>query len=485
MQRKFLSGLVIMLVLNLLIKPVAIFGIDAEIQNRVGNENYGIYFSLLSFSFLFNILMDFGINNFTTKSVAQQPKVATSYLGKILVFRFVLFVFYAVISFTIALSLGWRGNELYLLSFLVFNQFLVTMIAYARSHFAGLLQFKTEALLSILDRFLLIVICGTLLYTPLSGDGTFQIEWFIWIQTVCYGLTCVVAFALLLKKVGRPKLSYRPIFSYAIIRKSVPYALLILLMMIYTRVDSVMIERLHPSGKEEAGYYAQGFRLFDALFGFAMIFSTLLFPIFSKMLKAKEDIKPLLASATKLLIGGTFALAIIACFNSEMILGWIYDHNVLESEKPFQLLMIAFVGMCANLIFGTLLTADGSLKFLNIVSAIGILLNIGINSYLIPEYGANGAAFATLITQSSVSLAQIVYCVYRYSLVPSIVQIFLFVGYVGFVFAISYFIEVETVWLFLAICAVAFIGLIGFKLIDLKQLKIVFTQVPQEEISEG
>lgn len=479
MQRKFLSGLALMLFLNLLIKPVAIFGIDAEIQNRVGAENYGIYFSLLSFSFLFNILMDFGINNFTTKRVAEQPKVATSYLGRMLIFRFVLFIFYAVVSFTIALILGWKGYELYLLSFLVFNQFLVTLIAYARSHFAGLLQFKTEALLSILDRFLLILICGAMLYTPLSGD-VFQIEWFIWIQTGCYGTTVVVAFVLLLKQIDRPKLSFRPIFSYAIIRKSLPYALLILLMMIYTRVDSVMIERMHVDGKLQAGYYAQGFRLFDALFGFAMIFSALLFPLFSKMLAANQKIKPLLASATKLLIGGTFALAIIAWFNSELILGWIYNNNVLESEKSFQLLMVGFVGMSANLIFGTLLTADGSLKFLNSVSALGIILNIGINASLIPEYGANGAAFATLITQSSVSLAQIVYCIYRYSLVPSIMQILQFVGYVVFVYALCYFIQIETTLMFLAICAASLFGLVVFRLIDVKQMKVIFSQDSRE-----
>ncbi|MFT5861298.1 MAG: O-antigen/teichoic acid export membrane protein [Flavobacteriaceae bacterium] len=475
MQRKFLSGLALMLFLNLLIKPIAIFGIDAKIQNTVGAEHYGIYFALLSFSFLFNILIDFGINNFTTKRVAEQPKVAISYLGRMLVFRVVLFVFYAVVSFSIALILGWRGYELYLLSFLVFNQFLVTLIAYARSHFSGLLHFKTEAFLSILDRFLLILICGALLYTPLSSNA-FQIEWFIWIQTGCYGITAVVAFVLLFKQIDRPKLSFRPVFSYALIRKSIPYALLILLMMIYTRVDSVMIERMHVDGKLQAGYYAQGFRLFDALFMFAMIFSSLLYPLFSKMLAANQKIKPLLASATKLLIGGTFALAIIAWFNSEMILGWIYEKNVLESEKSFQLLMVGFVGMSANLIFGTLLTADGSLKFLNSVSAIGILVNIGINAYLIPEHGANGAAFATLITQSTVSLAQIIYCVYRYSLVPSFMQIIQFVGYVAFVYALCYFIQVETTFMFLTICAASFFGMIAFRLIDVKQMKLIFSQ---------
>lgn len=470
-----------MVVLNLLIKPVAIFGIDAAVQNRVGAENYGIYFTLLNFSFLFNILMDFGINNFTTKSIAQYPNAATSYLGKMIGFRFVLFVFYAVISFSIALVLGWNQQELFLLSFLVLNQFFVTLIAYARSHFGGLLMFKTEALISVLDRALLIIFCGILLYTPLT-DQPFRIEWFIWIQTFCYGTTFLIAFTLLIRKIGVPKVKHKSLFSYAVIRRSIPYAILILLMMIYTRVDSVMIERLHPNGKEEAGFYAQGFRLLDAFFMFAMIFSNLLFPIFSKMFAEKQPLQSLLSTSGKLLIGGAITIAIITFFHSELILGWIYEDHVLASAGAFQLLMLSFVGMCTGLIFGTLLTANGSLRFLNTVSAFGIVANFTVNFFLIPEYGAFGAALATLITQSFVALVQVIYCTRFFSLPVSAMIFLQFAGYIAFSIAINYFIPVENTLLLIGVALLHLLGLFAFKLIDLKNLRQTFLSGDQKEI---
>lgn len=484
MQRKFLSGLALMLVLNLLIKPIAIFGIDAEVQNRVGSEQYGIYFSLLSFSFLFNILLDFGISNYTTKHVAQYPQVAVSYLGKILVLRIVLFVLYASVSYTIALILGWGSFEIYLLSFMVINQLFVALIAFARSYFNGMLMFKTEAFLSILDRLLLIVFCGVLLYLPLTKTS-FKIEWFLWIQTLCYGLAVIVAFGLLLRKTGVPKLVFKTRFSIILIRKSLPYALLILLMMIYTRLDSVMIERLHDHGKMEAGFYAQGFRLFDALFMFAMIFTGLLYPIFSQQIVQKKDFRPLLLSAAKLLLGGTMALGIIAYFNAEIILSWIYDHDIVSSVVPFQWLMLGFVGMAANLLFGTLLTANGSLKFLNSVSVIGILLNFGMNAFLIPEYGASGAAFATLITQGAVSGVQIIYCMIHFSFKLSMLPILQFLGFISFVWTLCYFIHVDSIWLFLAVSAASFIGMFIFGLIDFKQLKAIIVTKGKEEIGQA
>ncbi len=481
MQKKFISNLALMVLLNLLVKPLAIFGIDATVQNRVGAEAYGIYFSLLNFSVLFNILLDFGINNFTTKNIAQSPSVATKYLGRVLTFRFVLFFFYAIVSYSIAFALGWNSYELYLLSFLVLNQFIITLIAYIRSYFGGLLLFKTDAFIGVLDRLLLILLCGAVLFLPVT-DVPFKIEWFIWIQTICYALAFIIALILLFAKIGVPKLKYRPVFSYAIIRKSFPYALLILLMMIYTRVDSVMIERIHQEGKLQAGYYAQGFRLLSALFMFAMLFSNLLFPLFSKMFAKRQDVIPLLSTSAKLLVGTSIMIALVCFFNSEFILGLIYEADVVHSNTSFQLLMFSFIGMCSTVIFGTLLTAKGALRFLNIVSAIGIVVNIIINFYLIPLYGATGAAVATLMTQSTVSLIQFVYCMRILKLDFSFIVVGQFLLFISVIFGLSYFVRAESITVLAAILMISFLSMFLFKLIDLKALSATLKKAPKEEI---
>jgi O-antigen/teichoic acid export membrane protein len=475
MQKKFISNLALMVLLNLLVKPIAIFGIDAAVQNRVGSESYGIYFSLLNFSFLFNILLDFGINNFTTKNVAQYPNIASKYIGKVLTFRFVLFILYAVISYSVALVLQWDSYELYLLSFLVLNQFIITLIAYTRSHFGGLLMFKTDAIISVLDRFLLILFCGILLYTPVTNTP-FKIEWFIWIQTVCYGITLLVAAILLISKFGVPKIKYHPAFSYSIIRKSFPYALLIFLMIIYTRVDSVMVERMHENGKEEAGFYAKGFRLLNAFFMFAMIFSNLLFPMFSKMFKQKENVKPLLTTASKLLIGGSILIAIVSFFNSEYILSLIYTEDILESKQSFQLLMFSFIGMCSTIVFGTLLTARGNMFFLNALSLIGIVINVSINFFLIPEYGATGAAIATVITQSLISLVQFIYSVRLLKMNFTILATGQFSIFVMSLITLSYYVRAESGLMLIGILSASLLAMFAFRIIDLKNLMVIFKQ---------
>lgn len=469
MQKKFISNLILIVFLNLLVKPFSIFGIDATVQNRVGADAYGLYFSLLNLSFLFNILMDLGMNNFTTKNIAQYPHIVSRYMGKLLSFRLILFFLYTFITISIGCIIGYSTHELFLLFFLLINQLFAVLIAYFRSHFAGLLFFKTDALLSVLDRLLLIVFCGTILLSTTE----FKIEWFIWIQTLCYGLTTIIAFILLLKQIGSPKFSWHWTFSKAIVKKSIPYALLILLMMIYTRSDSVLLERLHPNGNHQAGIYAQGFRLLDAFFLFGMLFSNLLFPLFSKLFRKKESVLPLLKTSGNLLIGGAILIVAFCVTNSEYIVGLIYKHNILESLPSFKWLMLTFIGMCFSLIFGTLLTAHGSLRILIIFSIIAIVINSSMNLFLIPKLGAEGTAISAFTTQTSVAFLQFIYCFrmfhFKFSL-NSFINYFAFLIVIIGTFYLLSSLKFSYWILFVEILA-GTISLFVFKLIDLKSIK--------------
>jgi O-antigen/teichoic acid export membrane protein len=410
MQKKFFSNLLLILVLNLLVKPISIFGIDTGVQNRVGTEAYGLYFTLLNLSFLFNILLDVGINNFTTKNVAQYPHIVSRYMGKMLSFRFILFALYVLVTFAAALFLGFDKANYGMLSFLVFNQFLAILIAYIRSHFAGWLFFRLDALFSVLDRLLLIFFCGTVFLWSNQGHE-FQIEWFVWLQTLCYSTSLTLAYWVLNRKIGRPKIKFDWVFSLAIMRKSLPYALLILLMMLYTRMDSIMLERLHSNGAYETGLYAQGFRLLDAFFMFGMIFTGLLLPLFTYQMKDRIENLKLLQLASKLLVGGALLVGFLCYFNAETILSAIYKNDIHSSIPSFRYLMLSFIAMSVSLIFGTYLTAAHEMRFLNKVAFIGVIISFCLNFYWIPIYGAEGSAWTALITQSFIGLIQAVFVI--------------------------------------------------------------------------
>ena len=160
MRRAFLTNLLLLLALNLLVKPFYILGIDAGVQDAVGAEVYGGYAALISLGFLLNIVLDLGLTNFNTRHIAQHPQLMGKYLGGVCGVRFVLVLLYALVTVITGLVLGFRGAQLAMLGWLVLNQALVATVLYLRSNIAGAQRFRQDSVLSVLDRVLLIGLVG-------------------------------------------------------------------------------------------------------------------------------------------------------------------------------------------------------------------------------------------------------------------------------------------------------------------------------------
>lgn len=433
LKRKFVTNLLLILFLNILIKPFWIFGIDLTVQNLVGAESYGLYFSLLNFSMILNMLLDLGITNFNNRNIAQNHKLLSKHLGNIIGLKFLLAIVYTIVCLLIAVIVGYNKIQFHLLFFLIFNQFLISFTLYLRSNISGLHFFRTDSLLSVLDRSLMIIFCGILLFTNWFG-GHFSIEWFVYAQTAAYAASCLVTFLVVLFYSGKIYIRFNRSFFLVFLRKSYPYALLILLMSFYNRMDSVLLERLlpEPVGKEQAGIYAQAFRLLDAFAMFGVLFAGLLLPIFSRMIKKKEKLGQMIQFASLLIIVPAIIIGISVNFYKSEIMHLLYKEHIFESAPIFGILMIGFIGIATTYIFGTLLTANGSLKQLNLMASIGMLINISLNLILIPQMHALGSAYASLITQILTAFSQLVIAIFIFNLKINYVLILKLIGFTLF-----------------------------------------------------
>ena len=411
MKRKFITNLALLLLLNFLIKPFWVLGIDRTVQNVVGAEEYGFYFSLFSFSLLLNMILDVGIANFNSRSLARNHHLLSSSLSNIVSFKFLLAIIYLVVSMVIAVIIGYNWEQMKLLLILVFNQFIASFILYFRSNLSGLHLFKTDSILSVMDRFLMILICSFLLWGNVT-EKPFKIEWFVFAQTAAYLFTALVSFIIVLSKADFFKLNFNFNSFTSVFKQSFPFALLSLFMVFYYRVDSVMLERLLPDGKLQVGMYAQGYRLLDAAAMIGFLFGGLLLPIFSRMIKKKENIESLTQISFLLLIVPSAIVTICCIFYRSEIMDLLYRSHIHTSADILAVLMIGYLGISTSYIFGTLLTANNNLKELNLIAAAGVIINIVLNLILIPHYMALGSAIASMITQFLAAIAQVI-LVYR------------------------------------------------------------------------
>ena len=417
MQRTFLTNLALVLVLNLLVKPFYILGIDAGVQQAVGSETYGVYAALLSLSFLLNIVLDLGITNFNTRHVAQHGHLMSKYLGGVAAVRLLLMVFYLLLTVGAGLALGYRAEHLGMLGWLALNQALAAGILYLRGNIAGSQHYWRDSLLSVLDRGLLILVIGWLLWGT-RNDGPFRIEWFVRAQTAAYAVTLLMALYWPLRIAGKVRVRWRPAFSLHVVRQSLPYALLILLMTVYYRIDTLMLERMLPEGALHAGIYAQGFRFFEAFNMLGFLVAGLLLPMFSRQLKEGSDLSPLVHLAFRLLLAASLAVAVIASIEARTIMELRYAEHTDRSAPAFAVLIWCFTAVSTTYVFGTLLTAAGRLRALNRMAAAGALLNVALNAVLIPRWQAEGAAWASLVTQGGTAIVQVVIARRWFTLAP-------------------------------------------------------------------
>jgi O-antigen/teichoic acid export membrane protein len=476
-ERSFYSNLFFSLGLNLLVKPAAIFLIDAAVQNEVGTE-YGLYFAIFNLSLIFSILFDFGINNLSTKEAAQNLEAAKLQFTSIFSFRIVLMLFYLSGLFCCNLYLRLSWVEYQLILILGLNQFFIANIAYFRSFFAGLQWFRLDAIFSILDRIMLICSMGYLIYLYPDGFKLVNIESYALMQFGSYALTFIIAGSTIFLKVKPPLVMPKMAIVKSKVKQAFPYALLIVLMTLYTRIDGIILKNL--AGVDEASYYAQAYRLIDALYMFAMVFAGLLFPMFSKMITVNpQEIKPLVSQASRLLLGSSIAFIVFSYLQGGLLMDLIYAHPAVDSGIILFLLSIAFFGMASNLIYGSLLTANGSLKALNFISFCGLVFNVMMNLLLIPKVLNGGAvvvAAVAALTQILVALAQAIYCKHLFNL-PFVDRQFYKYPLLTYLLMVWYVLvyfsplgNLNLIWIYLLDVIVSLALLFALKFIDFKEL---------------
>lgn len=425
-SRKLLSGLFWVLLLNVLIKPFWILGIEVGVQNAVGAAEYGFYIDIFNLAYIFNILLDVGVTNFNTRNIAQHPQLITKHFSGLLSIKALLLGLYMAVTFTVGLLKGYASREFLLLALLSFNQFLNSLILYLRSNFEGLMLFRWDSVISILDRAVMILICGGLLWLP--GHAAFRIEYLAYAQTAAYLVTALAALAVLAPHVRPLRLRFDRPFAIAILRQSLPFALLVLLMASYNRIDPMLLKDLasNGTGTFEAGIYSGAFRLLDALTMVAYLVSVPLLPVFSRLCKEAEKARAAkgeLAATTRMVFSLMMVFAITASVTCSSLSDWLmqllYRDHAEQYARVFRVLIYGLIPISVTYVFGTLLTASGKLRQLNLLAAITLCVNIAANLLLIPRLGAVGSAWASLAAQSFMGAAQLVLALRIFNMRPT------------------------------------------------------------------
>ncbi|MBL7900910.1 MAG: polysaccharide biosynthesis C-terminal domain-containing protein [Bacteroidia bacterium] len=415
MQRKFLGNLILLQALNWAIKPLWIFWIERTAQVHLGDDWYGRYFVIFNFGLLFNILLDFGLNNFVASRVGESGSLES--VKPVLRLRMWLAGIYVLLVAGMGL---FQAFDPALLMLVLLNQILAGFILYFRAVLQGRHLFRTDSIVSVTDRLIAISLMAVFLCSH-AFAGRQGLLWFLGAQTAGYAVALLVS--VYYSRKGVEPVGAVSGFNWReLMQQTAWFALLAFAMSVFTRIDALMIRNLTQGsdatgavGYAEAGRYARAFRLLDAALIFSSLIATQLLPIFSRMLAKKENTDGLLWLNTRIVLFVALPAALAATYFGAAVWSLMYGKvsmgcGLTGMGSLFRFLLTCFVPMALVHIFGTWLTAAGRLRFLAIVAIAAMALNVACNFMFIPRWGAGGAAISCLITQCFFAVACIVQC---------------------------------------------------------------------------
>lgn len=476
---RFYSSLGLLILLNVIIKPVWIFGIDRQVQNIVGTETYGTYFSLLGFSIVFSFLLDWGFTGFFNRELAANKTGYIHKAGSFFLVKLLFSVFYVLVVFVAAWLAGVDHWDV--AGYVVLIQVLTSLFLFVRSIITAEQWFITDAWLSVMDKLLMILVCGSFLVFP-SLVGTISIQIFLMTQVVCTAMALIIS-SLVLYKNGF-SFSFHKFFlpDAGLIKSVLPFGMIVLLMSAHYRLDGFLLERLHHNGAYEAGIYAGAYRLLDAANMIGFLLASFLLPFIARQYSRGKSITAVVINSRHLLLLFSLGISIVVFILAPWVQEKLYHNQNETAITVLQYCLPALVGYSLVQVYGTVLTATGHIMSFCFIVFVSFIINVLLNLFLAPSLGALGSCYAALISHFFCGITTLIYASIKEKIRIDFFSFFLYAAIAGIMAGFLYFGQqcISNNWLLLpGLVLIIFIVSAASKLIVIDNWKIIFKQTDQ------
>lgn len=377
---------------------------EMEIQDQVGHDAWGLYAALLSLGYLLLTFADLGINQYSTKTLANSPNLLKTYFPVLFSAKLFLTLLYPFIMLGIGWALGYRQEALYLLFLLCLIQGGNQLAQFFRANFQALQQFKIDAWLSVAERIVLIALTLGLFWMGITLKG------FVIARLLAVVFTIILFYLLLARNHGVFKPRWELGRIKEVVGLSMSFALMTILYSVHDKIDQVMVERL--AGRVENGLYGGAYRWLEAFSMYLWIVLPIFFARFAYYLDNLKEQEKLLHFGQKITAIPLIFVSVFVFFFGEKLL-FLFDESTPEQIQVMTTcLSILFLAVFFNSIFSifsTLLTSTGHEKQVNVIIIVGIALNIIGNAVFIPKYGAIASAWTTFATYLGMDIVYTIY----------------------------------------------------------------------------
>jgi len=366
------------------------------VARYLGPAQWGEINYVFAFITIISTIDKLGMDSFLVKEILENPTQKREILGTAFLIRIFLipFLIGSVVLYFHFLNLG--SNAYWLLAFLSFN-LITTPFDVIDLDFQSRLQSK----LTVLSKNIAYVV-GALIRVYLLVYNK-PLLWF----AASMGFEVFLSYFLLVINYQRKDSMLHWSFSMKLVKKLLtaawPFTVASLAIILYMRIDQVMLGSM--VGEKELGLFSSVVKISDIFIFIPMAISSSYLPLLVATRKdGLENFVKKIQFFMNWMFKISFAPALAVTLFSGIIIQQLYGAEYMAASPILVIHIWSLVPIFLGVASSQYMIIENLQKFGMYRTVIGLIVNVLLNLFLIPKYGAMGAATATTISQFTAAL---------------------------------------------------------------------------------
>lgn len=391
-------------------KCVSLLGVlivGIVVARYLGKEKYGLMNYVISYVAIFQVLADFGLDYIQIREESRTPERRDEIIGTTFALKLLFAIAMLVAIFaTTYIAESDIATRQYIMIYAISVLLNTTWVT--RNHFTSIVWNEyivrteiTRTLIGILVKVAFVYLELPFIYFILS----------LIIDSTLLATGYMLSYQ---KKIDTiRKWRYSKSLAKYMIKQSFPLLLSGAAIIIYNRIDQIMIGNMLNNG--ELGLYSVAIRFAELLVFVPTIISQTVSPVLVAARKESEEKYEQLSSVfMNVTVSVCIIIAILTSVLSYPIVLYTFGNAYIAAVPVLSILSFKIIGDALSQTSGQLMIIEGIQKYASIRNIIGCTICIICNYFLIERYGIKGAAAVSLITiLTSGTLADFIIPKYR------------------------------------------------------------------------
>lgn len=378
------------------------------IARHLGPTNFGELSYAISFVSLFSFIAILGLDSVLYRELAAHPEKKNELLGSAIRLRVIAAVSAALLCLVSASFFSSDDVSFVLIAILVCT-FLFQTTFIIHFEFQAAVYAKSVSLLAVAVTFIInsakllvvyfdqgvIFLAGVLLAEAILLAGGY-----IYLRTKTFG--------------SLRTWKYDNTVAKSLLRDSWPLMFSSAFVLIYARIDQIMLKNMLDA--TAVGIYDAAVRLSELWYFIPTVIISSLFPALVNARKhSSTEYQLRILRLFSLLMLLSLCITIPVFLLADPIVALVFGNSFVGTAAVLQLYIWALLPVAAITLFNQILLAENATKTMLLASLIGMFINVAGNFWLIPHFGVNGAAIATILSSSMLFIFMVlIYGIIRY-----------------------------------------------------------------------